>query len=623
MTDDQALMDRQYDLEAEMQGLGVDTFRRRLDSARENRTETATPAALRMLKACVDPVSQGITAFVKDALSGGRGKRATAALKLKDVDPDVAAFITAKVVLDQLTLRNPVQRCAVNVGRHIEDELRFASLKKTDPQGHKALMRRADWIDGAKTPARRRTVMVWTANKAGLTWEKWADSECLHVGMKLLDLFIETTGYVEVYTDTSAKKRTKVYLVATEKTREWLERANRSCEVLTPAYMPTVIPPRPWTSPWEGGYHTSLLDRITLVKTRNRPYLEELAAKTEQLAGVYASVNAIQDTRWAINAKVLDTAAEAWDLDLAIGKVPPRDNLDVPRCPLKEGERYQDLEGEDLQAYYDWRGKAHAVHLGNVKLWSKRMQAVKALHMAEKFRDDVIYFPHQLDFRGRIYAIPLFLQPQGNDLSKGLLTFADKKPINDGVAAGWLAIHGANLYGVDKVSLEDRIGWVEQHNDVILETAADPLANLWWTKTKKPWQFLAFVFDWAGFLAEGYGYQSSLPVALDGSCNGLQNFSAALRDEVGGAAVNMVPAPTPQDIYQQVADRVTDKLRRDTSTGGSDGDLAALWLKFLPRGDHQGGHQAVGHGVALRRDALLQSHLRGGLRGGAVHRGTP
>ena len=39
---------------------------------------------------------------------------------------------------------------------------------------------------------------------------------------------------------------------------------------------------------------------------------------------------------------------------------------------------------------------------------------------------------------------------------------------------------------------------------------------------------------------------------MDGSCNGLQNFSAMLRDEVGGKAVNLIPSDKPQDVYMEV-----------------------------------------------------------------------
>jgi DNA-directed RNA polymerase len=181
----------------------------------------------------------------------------------------------------------------------------------------------------------------------------------------------------------------------------------------------------------------------------------------------------------------------------------------------------------------------------------------------------------------------MFFQPQGNDLAKGLLKFARGKPINDGVAAGWLMVHGANTYGEDKIGLEARIAWVQENEKRIITIADDPWSDLWWTEADKPWQFLAFCFEWAAFQAHGWGYVSSIPVSMDGSCNGLQHFSAMLRDPVGGKATNLTPSNEPADIYQEVADVVIQKLEHLTSALASeDEDLRAdairarEWLDF-------------------------------------------
>jgi len=54
---------------------------------------------------------------------------------------------------------------------------------------------------------------------------------------------------------------------------------------------------------------------------------------------------------------------------------------------------------------------------------------------------------------------------------------------------------------------------------------------------------------------------------MDGSCNGLQNFAGLLKDEVGGAAVNLLPQEEPNDIYTQVADLLAELVHSDiTST---------------------------------------------------------
>ena len=61
-------------------------------------------------------------------------------------------------------------------------------------------------------------------------------------------------------------------------------------------------------------------------------------------------------------------------------------------------------------------------------------------------------------------------------------------------------------------------------------------------------------------------FVSHLPVAQDGSCSGTQHYSAMLRDEVGGKAVNLLEGLAPEDIYGEVATVLIGKL--DTLNAG-------------------------------------------------------
>lgn len=79
----------------------------------------------------------------------------------------------------------------------------------------------------------------------------------------------------------------------------------------------------------------------------------------------------------------------------------------------------------------------------------------------------------QLDFRGRMYAMPSFLNPQGNDPAKALLTFVRGKRLG---ATGWrwLHIHIANVWGEDKVSLDARFQWTVANYHWIVDCVAQP-----------------------------------------------------------------------------------------------------------------------------------------------------
>ena len=103
--------------------------------------------------------------------------------------------------------------------------------------------------------------------------------------------------------------------------------------------------------------------------------------------------------------------------------------------------------------------------------------------MADKFvKFDYIYFPYQADFRGRKYTVSSFLSPQGTEHAKALLTFGEGLPIENEEQKNWLAIHGANCAGVDKVSFEDRIQWVSDNEEHIIKSAELGLSYDWWTQ---------------------------------------------------------------------------------------------------------------------------------------------
>lgn len=575
----QNLADLQVNLEMEMRCLSKERSESELKSARDRGEESTTPYGVTLLKGSIGHVATGIEKFVQDAMSGKAGRKNLSATLLAQADSEAAALITGRVILNFITQPISVQQVAINIGGMIEDEVRFRTFRKDLPGLWISLNRHMR----TQHNAHRRRVLTRAMNRTDKPWVSWGKVEKLHLGIKLIELFIEHTGMVEIVTVYTGPKCSKLHLRATPATLAWIEDKIGKCELLTPVYLPTVVPPKDWEGPYGGGYHSNAVWRLSLVKTRNKEYLEELRHRVEEMAPVYTAVNALQRTAWKVNQQVLTIMRDLWDRGLCVAGLPNRDALPLPNSPV-EGKDKEEMTEDERGDFIKWKRSAASIHDLNFRMGSKRLQAAQTVHIANKFKDaEAIHFPYQLDFRGRIYAVPMFLNPQGNDIAKGLLMFAHGKPIGDAVAAGWLAVHGANLWaqdGVDKLTLEGRIDWVEANNALISATAEDPLADLWWTEAEDPWQFLGFIFEWAGFLAQGFSFVSSLPVALDGSCNGLQHFSAMLRDKIGGTAVNLTASAKPQDIYQAVADRVTAKLRLDLSEGGSEGELAGMWLSF-------------------------------------------
>jgi DNA-directed RNA polymerase len=73
--------------------------------------------------------------------------------------------------------------------------------------------------------------------------------------------------------------------------------------------------------------------------------------------------------------------------------------------------------------------------------------------------------------------------------------------------------------------------------------------------------------DWIDTGNAPEDFVSHIPCSQDGSCSGLQHYSAMLRDQIGGFAVNLVPGLSPRDIYAQVSNLMLLKLKEMALTG--------------------------------------------------------
>jgi DNA-directed RNA polymerase len=72
------------------------------------------------------------------------------------------------------------------------------------------------------------------------------------------------------------------------------------------------------------------------------------------------------------------------------------------------------------------------------------------LTVAQGFENvNQIYFPHNIDFRGRIYPIPPHLNHIGADMSRGLLEFSQGKPLGKR-GLYWLKVHLVSTFHLNK-----------------------------------------------------------------------------------------------------------------------------------------------------------------------------
>lgn len=539
------------------------------------RTETAgveeeaeLPPGRQLLKLSIEPTAAAIREFVDRLEAGGAGRRPEALKLLSLANPEEIAYLTARVVVNAAASEPSVQRVAFEIAAAVIDHAEMENLQASNKAGYKGLLRQNERAGRQSSKRREATKHILEAEDARVILTQ---SEKLQGGMKCVELFCDATG---LFTLEMEQKRGSPYHVRpTEAARDWLERQHARCEILEPIHLPMVVRPRRWRSPFWGGYLTKR-PGLRMVKQWNPHYHSEL--RHVDMPGVYDALNAIQETPWRINRRVLDVMREVWDGGGSLGGLPRRDDEPLPGKPV-------DFDTNE-DAAKAWKAEAAVTHQRNARTMSRRIGMAQRLWIAEKFAEEErIYFPHEMDFRGRVYPIPAGgPHPQGEDSAKALLEFADGKPLGPH-GVGWLAIHVANLFGVDKVSFNDRIGWVLENEAAILDSARDPLGGQrFWTTADSPYSALAACFEWAGYVEQGEDFVSHLPVALDGSNSGLQHFSAMLRDPVGGRAVNLLPTDKPNDIYSEVggaAQTVADASEEEEAQGWKGGRVIRKIVK--------------------------------------------
>jgi DNA-directed RNA polymerase, mitochondrial len=165
--------------------------------------------------------------------------------------------------------------------------------------------------------------------------------------------------------------------------------------------------------------------------------------------------------------------------------------------------------------------------------------------------------------------VPPHLSNVGSDLCRGMLKFAEAKPLGKR-GLYWLKVHLANFAGKDKMSFDDRAKYVDDNMENVRKAVKDPFSDdPWWMRLDDPFQGLATCHEIVRAIDSGNPetYMCSLPVHMDGSCNGLQHYAALGRDSVGGKAVNLLEGEGPEDVYvgvmHEVIRRVSEEAKRE------------------------------------------------------------
>ncbi|HDT1684165.1 TPA: hypothetical protein QHT08_004165 [Escherichia coli] len=573
----------QLQLEEEMFNGGIRRFEADQQRQIASGNESDTAWNRRLLSELIAPMAEGIQAY-KEEYEGKKGRAPRALAFLQCVENEVAAYITMKVVMDMLNTDVTLQAISMSIAERIEDQVRFSKL-----EGHAAkyFEKVKKSLKASRTKSYRHAHNVAVVAEKSVAakdadfdrWEAWPKDTQLQIGTTLLEILEASVFYngepVFVRAMRSFGGKTIYYLQTSETVGQWIAAFKEHVAQLAPAYAPCVVPPRPWKTPFNGGFHTEkVASRVRLVKG-DREHVRKLTVK--QMPKVYKAINALQNTKWQVNKEVLAVAEDVIRLDLGYGVPsfkPLIDKENKPANPvpvefqhLRGRELKEMLSEEQWQAFINWKGECARLYTAETKRGSKSAAVVRMIGQARKYSAfESIYFVYVMDSRSRVYAQSSTLSPQSNDLGKSLLRFTEGRKIDSAGALKWFLVLGANLWGWDKKTFDVRQSNVldGDFQDMCRDIAADPLTFTQWAKADEPYQFLAWCFEYSRYLdaldkGTQADFETHLPVHQDGSCSGIQHYSAMLRDEVGAKAVNLKPSDAPQDIYGAVAQVVISK----------------------------------------------------------------
>jgi DNA-directed RNA polymerase len=501
---------------------------------------------------------------------------------LLDISPEQVAVVATRSALDHVIAGSQV--CTLRtlsgaVGRSVFREVVMQGVASALPDLAVLLERSYDRV---KTLDEKRRLAAYTrtAKEHGVDIPQLSVGDKEKLGTYLVGA-LSALGLLEISEPVRLGRgmQSSRYAALTEETQRAITSCNKYLAAYGPVYGGLTSPPLPWVAHNQGGYRTAAMRLANPTAVRHRLGDGEVfkAGLSQALLG---TLNAQQDTGWLVNPRILEVCRNPKIITAEIVREYVAERLIKPPelvAAAAEGLTYRALP-EDLKALArEWKRDA-TKWAESRALALRSINKFQAAMLAAGSAVGPVYFCYFFDSRGRSYPLAGGLSPQGTDLQRGLLMFSECCGLNTQEARDWFMITGANHFGFDKAPLAQRVEWVKDNHELIMECAQDYAGCRGWQGADSPLQFLAWCFEYAAWVADPAGFKSHLPCAQDGTCNGLQHLSAMFRDSVGGALTNLRCSGTRGDAYTAIAKGVATRLQ------SVDGVYATWWnLHGVPR----------------------------------------
>ncbi len=508
---------------------------------------------------------------------------------LKELDSSVAAVVALRIVLTSVHKATVVTPCtfqavASAIGDAFQTEVMTNKAYKVNPMYvDRALSNLKAGSTSSINHVRRTMKTVYTNVLKLQDSEGLSRADLMKLGKYGLQACMDAE-LVTIQRGTNAKGQLVTYALHPD-IADFLTPQSQDVMLVTQkSSLSMLAPPLDWTAPGVGGYYSTRRQVVYPLLHTAKGYLRRSIRKAyraalapENMPDVYAVVNYLQAQPFEVKGDVYDLVAKLWQEGGGVLGVPRPSVGERPECPLpKTWDKATGTEAE-RELFSVWKRSVVRHYSDQIKNTSHVRECTTFLRTARELREQAVYHPVHLDFRGRLYyrGTP---NPQGTDLARAVLHFHTRKPLG---ARGvyWLKVHIANSLGYDSVSFDERVRYVDSVWSLLQADLSAPADSALYRDAEAPLCAISAVIELTRAIATGNpaGYCTGLVVHMDATCSGLQHFSAMLRDEVGGSYVNLIDVGRKADIYTRVAELVKARVAVD-ATGGSNELYALLWL---------------------------------------------
>lgn len=269
------LVQQELDHENYMMTEGQNYYNNSIKTAKENKQESITLHGLVLQQKYIGLLSDLIHKDITLMNSGKAGNYHTALKLLPQCLPntvydmgvlikdkpevwDEVSLIVLKNIIDGISFDEiSLNKIASKIGTSLMQEAKILAFREEQPSGYKITQRKLENplnVQNKNKYRHKSKVWAYMMNRYSLKFDNWTNVQKLHLGVKMVS-YVEVLGLVKHQNRKVAKNKTVTYLEPTQKVIDEIKNFNIKNELLFPKYMPMIMPPRDWSSPYTGGYY--------------------------------------------------------------------------------------------------------------------------------------------------------------------------------------------------------------------------------------------------------------------------------------------------------------------------------------------------------------------------------